>query len=117
MFDEDVDRIRISTKYDKNKIKTEECYNAVALGKYGICETNEIYPFNWGFCSRSCTKKKSPGWTNEKEPYEEALFEYFDTAPKHSLFSGMLDDIFIYTKLFNLVILFNLFILFNLYFS
>ena len=63
----------------------EICFNAQKLGENGICKTKEEKPFDWGFCSRSCHVSNVLG---RNEPYEEAEFVFFDTAPKGSYFSG-----------------------------
>ena len=87
-FEEVISRIEIR-KNDKHGDVVDICYNVKAVGEYGICETDEDSPLNWGFCSRSCEQfnKIVPG---SDEPYEKATFTYFDTAPPNTLFSGII---------------------------
>ena len=90
MFYNTIDRIdiiktykrKVGRKLEKEKNFHERCYNAKKVGTAGLCQTDNG---NWGFCSRSCITDKD---LNDGEPYEEAVFQYFDEAPKGSSFSG-----------------------------
>ena len=98
LFDEKVKRIEIRKNFNLKKyFKTlgeviVTCYNIEAMGKYGFCETvpdsSKPYGQNWVFCSRSCQVNDNTVMPGKAEPYEEATLQYFDTAPKHTLFSG-----------------------------
>ena len=104
-FDQKVQRIQIRQESDLgaefhvNVLET--CYNFKTLGGYGICQLNKDFLinkdllsvfdadalFNWGFCSRSCNyKDKADG--DPDDPYEEAIFEYFEEAPPITLFAS-----------------------------
>ena len=94
-FDEKVERIQIWNKNHESTLEEaiETCYNVHALGRYGICQIDENYSpfgFQWGFCSRSCSVQNADiyGLFKPKEPYEEAIFEYLDTAPSFTLFAS-----------------------------
>ena len=86
LFDEEVERFQIR-RNDLNGKVIETCYNVNAVGRNGICQTNEEAPFNWGFCSTSCGYAGTPG-AEDGDTYHEAIFKYLDTAPKSTFFSG-----------------------------
>ena len=80
IFHKTIDRIEIRGTSIHGPI-LEICYNVEKVGVYGICETKSqkfLKRGSWGFCSRACHVDESPG---DDEPYEEAEFRYFDTAP------------------------------------
>ena len=86
MFDKKVDRI-IVRNVESNK-DLEICYNVKKLGAHGICSTEKSNPYQWGFCSRSCSRKflyEKRGQTNTHleafEAAEEAEFVYYENAP------------------------------------
>ena len=75
-FDEEVDRIEILDRWGN---KMETCYNVEKLGRYGVCQTQEAHPYQWGFCSKSCQfyqRSSQPALA-----YEQAEFLYFEDAP------------------------------------
>ena len=77
-FGERADRVIIM----KGRKVEEVCYNVRKLGKYGICQTKEGRPYNWGFCSRACIIEQE---IPSNEPgYEEMKATYFDDAPPNS---------------------------------
>ena len=93
LFDKEVERFEIRTNDIYGK-KIETCYNVKAVAFYGICETTEKAPFNWGFCSTSCDYGETDLLRLIGEPYHEAIFKYLDTAPKSTKYSGNISQNF-----------------------
>ena len=63
------------------------CYNIRKVASYGFCLTNEPFPRNWGFCSRSC-EYASVGDDFSSivgKPYEVATFDYFENNPNNQM--------------------------------
>ena len=89
IFHKTIDRIEIRRTSIYGPI-LEICYNVKKVGYYGICETKSkkfVKRGNWGFCSRACNIDEFP---DDDEPYEEAEFRYFDTAPQGSENAGFI---------------------------
>ena len=64
------------------------CYNVKRLTKYGICKTDVPvqYPYQWGFCSRSCEVEYMPEKTRDGRAlgYDEVDVEYYETDPQEN---------------------------------
>ena len=80
----DMERYEVR-KPDKSVIAA--CYDAKKFAKWGICETFEARPYNWGFCSRSCRFKDDVETYPPYHPYEETKMLIMNRAPRGSQLS------------------------------